>query len=167
MPCKRRRKTETPWKAPDFCLVDSEGKTHCLKDYIEKGWVVVYFYPKAGTSGCTKEAIGFTQLKEEFEKLGVTIIGISPDKPDKLKKFITDHNLTILLLSDPDKNVLKSYGAWGKKKNYGKEYEGVIRSTFIINPEGMVVKSWKNVRVKGHVEKVLETLKELIQISTQ
>ena len=106
-------------------------------------------------------------LKEEFEKLGATIIGVSPDKPEKIKKFIEDHNLQILLLSDTEKEVLKAYGAWGKKKNYGKEYEGVIRSTFIINPDGMIVKSWRNVRVKGHVEKVLETLKTLIEKKTQ
>jgi len=165
MPCKRRKKTaeEKPWKAPEFCLKDSEGKEHCLKDYLKKGWVVLYFYPKANTSGCTKEAIGFTELKEEFEKLGATIIGVSPDKPEKIKKFIEDHDLKILLLSDESKEVLKAYGAWGTKKMRGKEYEGVIRSTFIINPDGMVVKSWKNVRVKGHMEKVLETLKSLVE----
>jgi len=161
MPCKKK-KTVEPWDAPDFCLADAYGNTHCLKDYIKKGWVVLYFYPKANTSGCTKEAIGFTELKEEFEKLGATIIGVSPDKPEKIKKFIDDHNLKILLLSDTEKEVLKAYGAWGKKKNYGREYEGVIRSTFIINPEGKVVKSWRNVRVKGHMEKVLETLKKLV-----
>ncbi|UZN23596.1 thioredoxin-dependent thiol peroxidase [bacterium 3DAC] len=164
MPCKKKSpKQQKPWKAPEFCLPDSESNTHCLKDYLKKGWVVLYFYPKANTSGCTKEAIGFTELKDEFEKLGATIIGISPDKPEKIKKFIEDHDLKILLLSDTEKEVLKAYGAWGKKKNYGREYEGVIRSTFIINPDGMVVKSWKNVRVKGHMEKVLETLKKLVE----
>ena len=151
-------KPETPWDAPDFCLEDAYGERHCLKDFRGK-WVVLYFYPRAMTSGCTREAQDFTELKDEFEALGATIIGISPDKPEKLKRFIDEYGLKILLLSDPDKKVIKAYGAWGKKKRYGKEYEGLIRSTFLINPEGKVLKSWKNVKVKGHAKRVLATLK--------
>ena len=147
-------------KAPEFCLPDKDLKQHCLKDYKGK-WVVLYFYPKDNTSGCTKEAVGFSEKKEEFEKLNAVIIGISKDSPKSHAKFIEKHNLRILLLSDEEHKVLESYGAWGLKKNYGKEYYGTIRSTFIIDPDGIIRKAWKNVRVKDHVENVLVSLKEL------
>ena len=147
-------------KAPEFCLPDKDLKQHCLKDYKGK-WVVLYFYPKDNTSGCTKEAVGFSEKKEEFEKLNAVIMGISKDSPKSHAKFIEKHNLKILLLSDEEHKVLESYGAWGIKKNYGKEYYGTIRSTFIIDPDGIIRKAWKNVRVKDHVENVLVSLKEL------
>ena len=124
--------------------------------------MVLYFYPKDNTSGCTKEAKEFTDKKEIFEKLNAVIIGISKDSPKSHEKFISKHNLDILLLSDEEHKVLEIYGAWGKKKNYGREYYGTIRSTFLIDPEGRIVKIWKNVRVKGHVEEVLETLKGVV-----
>ncbi len=148
-------------KAPDFCLPDYKGTKHCLSDFHGK-WVVLYFYPKDNTSGCTKEAREFTEKKEEFEKLNAVIIGISKDSPKSHEKFINKHNLNILLLSDEEHKVLEKYGAWGKKKNYGREYFGTIRSTFLIDPEGKIIKVWKNVRVKGHVEEVLKTLKEVV-----
>ena len=147
-------------KAPSFCLPDFEGKEHCLSDLAGK-WVVLYFYPKDNTSGCTKEAKGFSEKLDEFKKLNAEIIGVSKDSPQSHKKFIDKHGLTILLLSDEDHKVLEAYGAWGKKKNYGREYFGTIRTTVLIAPDGTVKKIWKKVRVAGHVDKVLETLKEL------
>lgn len=149
--------------AEDFCLPDYEGKEHCLHDYLGK-WIVLYFYPKDNTSGCTKEAKGFTEMRDEFEKLGAVIIGISKDSPKSHAKFIEKHNLKILLLSDEEHKVLEKYGAWGKKKNYGREYFGAIRTTFLIDPEGKIVKVWRNVRVNGHVEKVLEELKKFVEV---
>ncbi len=155
-------------KAYKFCLPDNMSKEHCLDDFAGK-WIVLYFYPKDNTSGCTKEAIDFTELKGEFEKHGAVIIGISPDSPQSHSKFIEKHNLGILLLSDTEKEVMKKYGAWGLKKNYGKEYEGVIRSTVLINPNGEIEYEWHNVKVRQkrksgevkHAEKVLEKLLEL------
>ncbi len=153
-------------KAPDFTLKDANGRDVSLSDF-KGSWVVLYFYPKDNTSGCTKEAIDFSSLLPEFQKLGAKVIGISPDSEKSHEKFIEKHDLKVLLLSDPSKEVLKAYGAWGKKKNYGREYEGVIRSTFLINPQREIVKSWKNVRVrqkrKGkeirHSDVVLDVLK--------
>jgi len=152
----------------DFCLPDNENKNFCLKDFSKK-WVVVYFYPKDNTSGCTKEAIDFTEKKHDFAQKNAEIIGISPDKQESHTKFIIKHNLGILLLSDTEKEVMKNYGAWGLKKNYGKEYEGVIRSTFLINPEGKIAYKWKNVKVQQkrkdgivkHADKVFEKLVDL------
>ncbi len=152
-------------RAPDFCLKDHKEKEHCLKDF-EGKWIVLYFYPKDNTSGCTKEAKEFTEKREEFQKLGATIIGISKDSPKSHAKFIEKHGLGILLLSDEEHKVLEAYGAWGLKKNYGKEYYGTIRSTFIIDPELTIRAQWKNVRVKGHVDKVLEELKRLQEEKT-
>ena len=148
--------------AVDFCLPDHQGKEHCLHEFRGK-WVVLYFYPKDNTSGCTREAKEFTAMKGEFEKLNAVIIGISKDSPKSHAKFIEKHNLGILLLSDENHEIIEKYGAWGKKKRYGKEYEGTIRSTFLIDPEGRIVREWKNVRVAGHVEKVLNALKEEVK----
>jgi peroxiredoxin Q/BCP len=147
-----------------FCLPNQDGVEICLKDLKGK-WIVLYFYPKDNTPGCTTEAKEFSELIEEFEKLNAIIIGISPDSPKKHCNFIEKHNLKITLLSDEEKNVIKEFGAWGKKKMYGKEYEGLIRSTFIINPESKIVKEYKNVKAKGHAKKVLEDLKEIINNS--
>ena len=147
-------------RAPNFCLPDAEGNEHCLEDFRGK-WIVLYFYPKDNTSGCTKEAIGFTEMKDEFEKEGAVIIGISKDSPKSHARFIEKHGLKILLLSDENHEVVEKYGAWGKKKLYGKEHWGTVRSTFIIDPEGIIRKEWRKVKVNGHVEEVLEELKKL------
>jgi peroxiredoxin Q/BCP len=147
-------------KAPEFCLPNQDETEICLRDLAGK-WVVLYFYPKDNTPGCTTEACDFTNEVEEFEDLDAVILGVSPDSPKKHRNFIEKKDLKITLLSDEDKTVLKAYGAWGLKKNYGREYEGVIRSTFIISPDGEIAHEWRNVRVKGHVEKVKEKLKEL------
>ncbi|BCD68643.1 thioredoxin-dependent thiol peroxidase [Nitratiruptor sp. YY09-18] len=147
--------------APDFCLPNAQGVEICLKDLRGK-WVVLYFYPKDNTPGCTTEALDFTAHLDEFQKLGAVVLGVSPDSCESHQKFIEKKNLAVTLLCDTDKEVLKKYGAWGMKKMYGKEYEGVIRTTYLIDPEGKVAAVWPKVRVKGHVEKVLEKLKELI-----
>jgi peroxiredoxin Q/BCP len=148
-------------KAKEFCLPNQDGVEICLRDLLGR-WIVLYFYPKDNTPGCTTEAKEFSELIDEFEKLGAIVIGISPDSPKRHSNFIQKHNLKITLLSDENKEVLKAYGAWGKKKMYGKEYEGVIRSTFIISPDGEIVKEFKNVKAKGHAKKVLEELKNHI-----
>ncbi len=158
----------TGTKAPDFCLENQHGKEVSLKDNKGK-WIVLYFYPKDNTSGCTKEACDFTESFKDYEKLNAVIIGVSPDSTESHRRFIAKQNLGIMLLSDPDKNVHKAYGAWGLKKNYGKEYEGVIRSTFIISPDGKIAETWSKVKVRvkrkdgetRHVDIVKERLKEL------
>ena len=144
-------------KAPLFCLPNSDNIELCLRDILGD-WIILYFYPKDDTSGCTTEACDFTNEFKEFKKLDATIIGVSPDSPEKHRKFIDKYELKIPLLSDVDKDVLKLYEAWGLKKNFGKEYEGVIRSTYIISPDGNIAHGWKNVRVKGHTEIVKKRL---------
>ena len=146
-------------KTADFCLPDENGEKTCLDNYRGK-WIILYFYPKDNTSGCTKEAIDFTRYIEEFNKLDTTIIGVSPDSPESHKKFIEKHGLKIKLLSDKDHKILEKYDVWQLKKMYGREYYGVIRSTFLINSEGEIIYEWRKVKVSGHVEEVLEKLKE-------
>ncbi|MDK2371765.1 MAG: thioredoxin-dependent thiol peroxidase [Candidatus Korarchaeota archaeon] len=148
-------------EAPDFCLPDQDGQEVCLGEYRGK-WVILYFYPKDNTRGCTQEAKDFTTLIEEFERLGAVVLGVSPDSVKSHKRFQEKHGLRVRLLSDPEKEVIRKYGAWGKKKMAGREYFGVIRSTFLIGPEGKVRKVWPKVKVKGHAEEVLNTLKSLI-----
>ena len=132
----------------------------CLKDFRNK-WIIVYFYPKDNSKGCTREAIEFTNNFQTLQELDTVILGISPDSIKSHQNFAQKHNLKFILLSDPQHKVLEKYGVWQLKKMYGKEYMGVIRSTYIINPEGLIEKEWKKVRVKGHVEKVK---KELIKL---
>ena len=146
--------------APDFCLPSDEGKEVCLKDLRGK-WVVLYFYPKDNTPGCTREAEDFSERIEEFRKLGAEVLGVSPDSVESHRRFKEKKNLKITLLSDEEKEVLKAYGVWQKKRMFGKEYYGVVRTTYLIDPEGVVRKVWKRVKVKGHADDVLETLKRL------
>ena len=155
-------------KAPDFSLPDENGKMVSLSDYAGK-WLVVYFYPKDDTPGCTKEACDFTENENEFAGLNAEVVGISRDDADAHQKFMLKYNLDLTLLSDPDHAVHEAYGAWGIKINYGKEIEGVIRSTFIVSPEGEIAALWRKVSVrverKGgeikHADKVKEKLAEL------
>ncbi len=147
-------------EAPDFCLPDQDGREVCLRNFRGK-WVVLYFYPKDNTSGCTREAQDFTEKLEEFEKLGAVILGISPDSPKSHRNFREKKYLRVTLLSDQEHRVLETYGAWQLKKMYGREYYGVMRSTHLIDPEGRIARIWPKVKVKGHVEEVLNTLKEL------
>lgn len=148
-------------KAPDFCLPSDDGNEYCLKNFRGK-WVVLYFYPKDNTSGCTREAVDFTSRLNDFMELGAVVLGVSPDPLESHKKFRLKHSLKVILLSDVDHSVLERYGVWGKKRRYGREYYGVIRSTFLIDPEGVIRKVWRNVRVAGHVDEVYQALKELV-----
>ncbi len=148
-------------KALDFRLLNQDGKAVSLADFKGK-WVVLYFYPKDNTSGCTIEAVDFTSNKKDFDELGAVILGVSPDSMKSHCKFAERQNLTITLLSDIEKKVLNEYGAWGTKSMYGKGYEGVIRSTFLINPEGKLSYIWPKVQAKGHVDEVKKKLEELI-----
>jgi peroxiredoxin Q/BCP len=147
-------------KAPSFCLPNQDEVEICLRDLVGK-WVVLYFYPKDNTPGCTTEACEFTEAVLDFEELDAVILGISPDSPKKHRNFIQKKNLNLTLLADEEKEVLESYGVWQLKKMYGREYMGVVRSTFIINPKGEISAIWTKVRVKGHVEAVKQKLKEL------
>ncbi len=150
------------WKkgepAPEFCLPDQEGTRTCLNDF--KGqWVVLYFYPKDNTPGCTLEAVQFIKIRHAFESLDAVILGISPDSAQSHCRFIEKHELVLRLLSDPGHEVLQKYGVWIRKKMMGKVFWGVERSTFLIDPSGTFAHIWKNVRAQGHAEEVLETLK--------
>jgi peroxiredoxin Q/BCP len=153
---KKLEKTE----APDFCLQNQDDKKVCLADY-KGNWVVLYFYPKDNSKTCTIEAVDFTDNLKQFEQLDTIVIGVSPDSVKSHKNFATKHNLSFILLSDPEHQVLEQYGVWKLKKMYGREYMGVERSTFIINPDGHIEKEWRKVKVKGHVEAVKQ---EIIKI---
>jgi peroxiredoxin Q/BCP len=144
-------------KAPAFALLDDAGKTVKLSDF--KGTsVLLYAYPAAMTPGCTKQACDFRDNLKAFAKHDLAIIGISPDKPEKLAKFRERDDLTFTLLSDPDKSVLASYGAFGEKMMYGKTVTGVIRSTFVIDPKGKIEHAFYNVKATGHVAKLMRDL---------
>ncbi len=144
-------------KAPDFELKDQDGKIHRLSDYRGKK-LVVYFYPKDSTPGCTKEACSFRDEHSEIRKKGAEVVGISADSEKSHKSFAKKQSLLFTLLSDPGKKTIKEFGAWGKKALYGKLFEGIIRSTFIIDEKGFVQKAFPKVKVDGHVEEVLEAL---------
>lgn len=143
-----------------FTLPDQDGKPVSLSD-LQGRWIVLYFYPKDDTPGCTTEACDFTAGLKEFEALDATVLGCSPDGAASHRKFIAKHDLKITLLSDEDHAVMDRYGAWGEKNMYGKISQGVLRSTVLINPEGKVAHHWKNVKAVGHAEQVREKLEEL------
>ena len=147
--------------APDFNLLDSKGRNRSLADF-RGSKVIIYFYPAALTPGCTIQAVDFTSQREGFAAAGYQIVGISPDTPEKLSRFVSAHNLSVTLLSDPDKTTLQAYGAWGTKVLYGKEMEGVIRSTFILDvPEegqAMILDARYGVKATGHVERLARDL---------
>ena len=143
--------------APDFTLPDADGKPVSLADYRGRR-VVVYFYPAAGTPGCTKQACDFRDSLAELNGAGLDVLGISPDKPAKLAKFRDKEGLTFPLLSDADKDVLNAWGTFGEKQMYGKTVTGVIRSTFVVDPEGKIEVAQYNVRASGHVAKLRKDL---------
>ncbi|MCJ0893125.1 thioredoxin-dependent thiol peroxidase [Rhodococcus sp. ARC_M12] len=143
--------------APAFTLPDADGNDVSLADYAGKK-VIVYFYPAASTPGCTKQACDFRDSLAELNGEGLEVIGISPDKPAKLAKFRDKEELTFPLLSDEDKSTLQAWGAFGEKKNYGKVYEGVIRSTFLVDEAGKIEVAQYNVRATGHVAKLRRDL---------
>ena len=143
--------------APAFALKNDAGETVRLSQFKGKQ-VILYFYPAAMTPGCTKQACDFTDNFKLFSKLDYVVIGISPDKPEKLAKFRERDDLKIILLSDPEKEVLTKYGAFGEKKLYGKTVVGVIRSTFVISPSGKIETALYNVKATGHVAKLIRDL---------
>ncbi|GAA3877668.1 thioredoxin-dependent thiol peroxidase [Streptomyces lacrimifluminis] len=143
--------------APAFTLPDADGNEVSLADHKGRK-VIVYFYPAALTPGCTKQACDFTDNLDVLAGAGYDVIGISPDKPEKLAKFREKENLKVTLLGDTDKTVLEAYGAFGEKMNYGKTYVGVIRSTIIVDEEGKVERALYNVRATGHVAKIIKDL---------
>ncbi|MFN3169065.1 MAG: thioredoxin-dependent thiol peroxidase [Hyphomicrobiales bacterium] len=147
-------------KAPEFTLPTDGGGSVSLSALQGKP-VIVYFYPKDDTSGCTKEAIGFSESKSEFDAVGATIIGISPDSAAKHDKFIAKYDLTIQLAADEEKTVAEAYGVWVEKSMYGKKYMGVERSTFLVAADGTIAKAWRKVKVPGHVDEVLAAAKAL------
>ena len=144
-------------KAPDFSLTSDSDKTVSLGDFAGRR-VVVYFYPRANTPGCTKEACDFRDSLEQLNGQDIEVVGISPDKPEKLAKFREDHELNFPLLSDPDKEVMTAYGAFGEKKNYGKVTQGVIQSTFLVEPDGTIGLAKYNVKATGHVARILRDM---------
>ena len=147
-------------KVPNFCLkgIDENGQERefCFEEF-SKGKVILYFYPKDNTPGCTTEACDFRDNLNLLKNYGITVIGISPDSVESHKKFKEKYNLNFILLSDPDKKVAEMFGAYGEKKSYGKVTKGIIRSTFYIE-DGVIKKAWRNVKAKGHVERVLKEL---------
>ncbi|HYE94255.1 MAG TPA: peroxiredoxin [Terriglobales bacterium] len=146
-------------KAPDFTLESAEGRKVSLSDFTGKD-VVVYFYPKDDTPGCTKEACGFRDLWKDLQRAGVVVLGISGDAPASHQQFIAKYTLPFPLLSDPDRKVMTAWGAYGEKMNYGKKIMGVIRSTVWIGPDGVVKKHWKRVPdAATHPEKVLRAVR--------
>ncbi|MGH3654744.1 thioredoxin-dependent thiol peroxidase [Glutamicibacter sp.] len=144
-------------QAPDFTLQDAAGNSVALADYRGKK-TIVYFYPAASTPGCTKQACDFRDSLESLQSLGYAVLGISPDKTAKLEKFVAKEELNFPLISDEDHAVAEAYGAWGEKKNYGKVYEGLIRSTIVLDEEGKVALAQYNVRATGHVAKLRRDL---------
>jgi peroxiredoxin Q/BCP len=146
--------------APDFCLPNNLRTNTCLKDLKGK-WVVLYFYPKDDTPGCTMEAIYFSKALEEFKALGTEILGVSADSVESHCGFAEKHDLSITLLSDVDRKVLEAYGVWKPKKMFGKSFLGISRSTFIIDPKGKIAHVWPKVSVSGHAEDVKKKLGEL------
>ncbi len=149
---------ETGDKAPAFVLPRDGGETISLEQHIGRK-VVLFFYPKDDTSGCTAEAIAFSGLKQLFKDSGATIIGMSPDSAGKHDKFISKHDLTVALASDEDKSTLEAYGVWVEKSMYGRKYMGVERSTFLVSEDGTILKIWRKVKVPGHAEEVLEAVR--------
>jgi peroxiredoxin Q/BCP len=148
--------------APAFELADQDGTPVSLKA-LAGSWVVLYFYPRDDTPGCTTEACEFTDSIADFEGLDAVVLGCSPDTPEKHQKFIAKYDLGVRLLSDPEHQVMERYGAWGEKKMYGRVTQGVIRSTVLIDPQGRVAHHWPRVKAKGHAAKVKQRLEELRQ----
>lgn len=141
-------------QAPDFSLTDQSGTVHSLQSYVGK-WILVYFYPKDDTPGCTKEACGFRDTSAAYHDAGITVLGISKDSVESHTKFATKYNLSFPLLSDPTLTTIKTYGAWGEKKFMGKIFQGVKRISFLIGPDQKIKKEYQNVNVLSHASEIL------------
>lgn len=148
---------QVPYTAPQFTLIDEDGKPHSLADFRGQ-WLVLYFYPKDDTPGCTTEACSLRDARDDLTALGAQVVGVSKDEASAHEKFKTKYNLNFTLLSDPEGKVIEAYGAWGKKM-FGRE--GILRKTFIIDPEGQVVKVYGRVTPLGHGDQVVAELKKL------
>lgn len=142
---------------PDFTATDQTGKTRTGDDFAGRK-LVIYFYPKAFTPGCTTESCDFRDRHEFLSAQGYDIVGVSPDKPDYLEKFRNAYDLPFDLLSDPDHDMAEAFGAYGPKKNYGREYMGIIRSTFLVDDQGVIEEALYNVQAKGHAERIAKTI---------
>lgn len=148
-------------KAPAFNLLDQNNKEHKLSDYSGK-WLLLYFYPKDDTPGCTKEACGIRDNFSDFKKIKTSVLGVSADSIEKHQKFAAKYKLPFPLLSDPEKKVLEKYGVWVKKNMMGKTYMGITRTSFLINPKGKIAKIYKTVKPPEHAKQVIDDLKDLI-----
>ena len=146
-------------KVPDMALITPDGGTVKISDYAGKK-LVLYFYPKDNTPGCTTEAKDFSALLDEFEKAGTAVLGVSKDSPKKHQNFIAKQELTVPLASDEEGAFLEALGVWAEKQMYGKTFMGIIRSTFLIGPDGKVLKAWPKVKVKGHADEMLAAAQE-------
>ena len=144
-------------RAPAFRLTSDDGAKVALGDFKGRN-LVVYFYPKAFTPGCTTQACDLRDDYDRFIAAGYAVVGISPDAPDKLARFRKEYHLPFPLLADPDHAVAAAYGAWGKKKNFGREYQGMIRSTFIVDGSGVITEAWHNVKASGHADRLLRQI---------
>lgn len=153
-------KNEAGSKAPDFSLAVSDGRRLSLSD-LRGRKIVLYFYPKDDTSGCTREAIGFTALKSAFEATETVVIGVSPDSAASHEKFRAKHGLDLVLASDAERTAIEAYGVWVEKSLYGRKYMGVERATFLIGRDGRIARIWRKVKVPGHAEEVLEAARAL------
>ncbi|GGA59999.1 peroxiredoxin [Pelagibacterium lentulum] len=140
--------------APDFELPTDSGAPFKLSDHKGKS-VLLYFYPQADTPACTNQNLDFTRLAEDFERANTILVGISPDSVEKLAKFRAKYDLSPILIADPDRVAIEAYGAWGEKKNYGKTYTGLIRTTVLVDAEGNIAQVWPNIRAKGHADRII------------
>jgi len=152
---------ESSYPAPEFSANASNGSKISLSD-LSGQWVILYFYPKDDTPGCTKEACGFRDSSTRLTGMGATVIGCSPDDLKAHDKFITKYDLPFVLISDPDHKVAEAYGVWKEKNMYGKKIMGIERTTFLISPEGNVMKTWKRVKVDRHVDEIIDELQMLV-----
>ena len=146
--------------APDFQLPDQDGKMHSLTDYKGK-WLILYFYPRDNTPGCTLEACSFRDANQDFKEKNVSIIGISKDTVQKHKNFATKHHLTFPLLSDVSTDTIKAYGAWGPRLFWGRRFEGILRNTYLINPKGEIVKIYEKVNPLTHTQEIVKDIETL------
>ena len=146
--------------APQITLADQQGTTRTLNEFLGN-WVLIYFYPKDNTPGCTREACGIRDTWDRFEQSGVTVLGISADSVESHQKFIKDHQLPFTLLSDPEKKVIKAYEALGEKMMFGKKYTGILRVSYLIDPEGKIRRAYSKVQPNKHAEQILKDMTEL------